>query len=261
MMRLVGNEIGICIRTWFPLRTAILGETYSASRMVASSCLAVSRGRNVLGVLSDSRSQLRKEEPRNESMTHTGILLIVLAIAVIAVVIGGYYYSNRRRTQLLRQHFGPEYDRVVQQERNVRRAEGVLEFRAKARETFQIRPLAQSDQRVFTRRWQDVQRLFVDNPSQAVLEADRLLTDVMAARGYPVSNFEQRTEIVSVDHPDVVQNYRIAHDIAVRQTEGRLSTEDLRKAVVQFRPLFDHLLKDSVPHGRDLTSERKEARG
>lgn len=194
-------------------------------------------------------------------MTHAGMLFILVVVAIIAAIVGGYYYSNRRRTQFLRDHFGPEYDRVVGQEHNVRRAEGVLEFRAKARQAFRIRPLTRADHSVFTRRWQDVQRLFVDDPNHAVVEADRLLTDVLAAHGYPASNFDQDAEIVSVDHPGVAQKYRIAHDIAVRQAQGRLSTDDLRTAVLHYRPLFDELLKDSVPERQDAFPQRKEARG
>jgi len=187
-------------------------------------------------------------------MNHSvGVLLIVVTVVMVLLGVAAHYYSNQRRTKLLRRHFGPEYDRVVRQKRNVRQAEGVLEFREKAREALQIRPLPRSDQIAYARRWNEVQRQFVDDPQQALMQADRMLNDVMAARGYPVLNFEEQAEIVSVDYPVLVQHYRMAHEITLRRNTGRSSTEELRKAVVHYRSLFDELLKDSL-------IDRKEAR-
>jgi hypothetical protein len=186
-------------------------------------------------------------------MNHAAVVLVVVGIVVI-VAIAGYFYSHQRRSRLLREHFGPEYDRVLSQEKSVRRTEGVLEFRAKAREAFRIRPLSRTDQTAYAELWNSIQRKFVDAPADSVVQADRLVTEVMEARGYPVANFEQRAEIISVDHPVVVQNYRAAHDIAQRQSTGQVATEDLRKAMVHYRSLFDELLRDPTP-------AKKEAHG
>jgi|SRR5215467_10050590 len=182
------------------------------------------------------------------------LVIVIVAVAVILAAAAAYIYSRRRRSQLLRERFGPEYDRLVGQEKSVQRAEGVLQFREKAREKLEIRPLSRAQQADFANRWNEAQAQFVDEPGQAVSIADHLVSEVMQARGYPVDNFAHRAEIVSVDHPVVVQNYRVAHEIAIRQGAGQTNTEDLRQAMVHYRLLFNELLKDSL-------IERKEARG
>jgi hypothetical protein len=189
-------------------------------------------------------------------MNHTVLIVLIVAVVILAAA-AAYSYSRERRSRLLREHFGPEYDRVVGQQKSVRKAEGVLQFREKARETLEIRPLSHDDQASFATEWTAVQQRFVDDPARAVLRADQLVSQVMEARGYPVASFEQRAEIVSVDHPMVVQNYRIAHEISLRHEKGGASTEDLRKAMVHYRSLFDELLEDTYTE----RTERKEARG
>jgi hypothetical protein len=183
---------------------------------------------------------------------HTGVILIGVALALVAGV-AAWFYSRQRRSRLLRERFGPEYDRVVRQEGNIRRGEGVLEFREKKREELQIHPLSAAARTDFANRWSAVQAQFVDDPGGSVTEADRLVSEVMEARGYPMSAFEERAEIISVDHPNVVENYRAAHQIASGRTRGQTTTEGLRKAMVHYRSLFDELLHDAM-------MERKEAR-
>lgn len=190
-------------------------------------------------------------------MNHTVVFVLILIGAVVIAALIAYSLASRRRSRLLRERFGPEYDRVLKQEKSVHRAEGVLEFRQRARETLQIHPLPRQDQDAYISRWSDIQRQFVDDPPAAVLEADQLISQVMEQRGYPVATFDQRAEIISVDHPVVVQNYRAAHDIAGRQRTGHASTEDLRKAMVHYRSLFDEILRDDD----SLQDTRKEARG
>jgi hypothetical protein len=188
-------------------------------------------------------------------MDQSHVLLIIVAIVVIiALAAIGWFYSRKRRTRQLRERFGPEYDRVVQREGNLRKGEGVLEWRTKKREQLRIVPLSPAVRSDFATRWTKVQARFVDDPKGAVAEADQLVSEVMHVRGYPMANFEQQADAISVDHPVVVQNYRAGHDIAIRHSQGKASTEDLRKAMVHYRSLFEELLKDSVP-------ERKEARG
>jgi len=172
------------------------------------------------------------------------VLIAVVVIALIAVVAIAFIASRKRRSQKLRERFGPEYDRVVRQEGDPRKAEGVLEFRQKRREKFKIRPLSASDRSSFTVRWNEVQARFVDDPRGAVTVADSLVTDAMQARGYPIGEFDQRAADLSVDYPVIVDNYRAAHDIALRHGAGKASTEDLRQAMVHYRALFQELLDE-----------------
>lgn len=187
-----------------------------------------------------------------DQQTLTIVIAAVVIVIVAAVVV--WLLRQRRRSTLLREKFGPEYERVVRDKGDVRKAEGVLEWRAKKREQLRIVPLSDPVRSDFSKRWTQVQSRFVDDPKGATAEADQLVTELMHARGYPMADFEQQAEIISVDHPVVVQNYRAAHDVALRHNQGRASTEDLRKAMVHYRSLFDELLHDSLP-------ERKEARG
>jgi FtsZ-interacting cell division protein ZipA len=175
----------------------------------------------------------------------TILVAVIAAIVLIAVV--GFFLSRKRRSKQLRERFGPEYDRVVKKEGEVSRAEGVLEMRAKRAQKFQIHPLLQTARSDFSERWKTVQTQFVDDPKGSVSSADQLVTEVMKARGYPITDFEQQASDISVDYPVVVENYRAAHDIALRHDRGQASTEDLRKAMVHYRSLFDELLEIPTP--------------
>ena len=166
------------------------------------------------------------------------VLIAVVLIGAIALIT-----LSRVRSQRLRQQFGPEYDRTIRTEGNVRKAEAALEARAKRVATLHIRPLTPADADRFDTSWRAVQARFVDDPKGAVTEADRLVGEVMAARGYPVGDFEQRVADISVDHPDVVMNYRAAREVALQHAEGKASTEDLRQAMVHYRALFTDLLE------------------
>ena len=177
-------------------------------------------------------------------MNQNQILALVVIVLVIVIAAIAWAALRKRRSAKLRERFGPEYDRVLQREGSERKAEGVLEFREKRREKFKIRPLAPSDRSSFAVRWNEVQARFVDDPRGAVTVADSLVTDVMQARGYPIGEFEQRAADLSVDHPVVVENYRKAHEIALRHSSGRASTEDLRQAMVYYRALFQELLDE-----------------
>jgi hypothetical protein len=136
-----------------------------------------------------------------------------------------------------------KYERVITKAGNQRRAEAELEGREKRVERFEIHPLDPRDRERFLKEWRADQARFVDDPKGAVVEADRLVTEAMKARGYPVSGFEQRVDDISVDHAHVVQNYRAACEIAQRHERGEASTEDLRRAMVYYRELFDDLLE------------------
>jgi len=180
-------------------------------------------------------------------MSHNQLMLaiIIVVIAVVLIAVLAFATSRKRRSVNLRRRFGPEYDRVLRQEGDPRKAEGVLEFREKRREKFKVRPLSAADKTTFAERWSEVQARFVDDPKGAVTAADGLVTDVMQARGYPIGEFDQRAADISVDYPVVVENYRAAHGIALRHGAGQASTEDLRQAMVHYRVLFQELLEEN----------------
>jgi hypothetical protein len=171
-------------------------------------------------------------------------LALVIALAVIVVtVIAAWLFFRKRRTKKLRTQFGgAEYDRAVEEGGTRRQAEAGLKERTERVESLKIRALAPGDRARFVESWSRVQARFVDGPGGAVTEADQLLGDVMSTRGYPVSDFEQRAADISVDHPLVMENYRTAHEIAVRQTRGQANTEDLRQAMIHYRTLFEELV-------------------
>jgi hypothetical protein len=180
----------------------------------------------------------------NLSAFSTVQIAIIIAVAVIVVAcIAIWLFTGKRRTERLRTQFGgAEYTRAVKEGGSRRKAEAVLDKRADRVQSFHIQPLVQGDRARFVESWRRVQARFVDGPGGAVTEADQLLRDVMSTRGYPVSDFEQRAADISVDHPLVLENYRAAHQIALRQTQGQASTEDLRQAMIHYRTLFDELV-------------------
>jgi hypothetical protein len=179
------------------------------------------------------------------------IVIAVAAIVVLAVVV--FLVARRvRQRRELRDWFGPEYDRSVESARSRRAAEGDLARRSERREGLEIRPLTQAAQQRYAAQWNELQRRFVDRPEVAVVEADDLITQVMRDRGYPVDDFEAQSELVSVDHPGVVQNYRDAHGIYTRTTSGEASTEDLRRAVLAYRVLFEELVTDAARSDGDV---------
>ncbi len=170
---------------------------------------------------------------------------IVIAVVVVLVIVAAVAAAaSRRRRHHLQQRFGSEYDRTVEGADRRREAERDLRDREARHDELELRPLSDASRQRYTEQWQDMQSGFVDRPQVAVADADRLITELMRERGYPVDDFDTRSELVSVDHPDVVENYRTAHGIAVRTVEGRTSTEDLRQAVISYRALFEEMLVD-----------------
>ena len=171
-------------------------------------------------------------------------IAIIIAVAVLLVAgIGIVFSIRKRKTARLRTQFGgAEYNRAVKEGGSRQKAEAVLDKRADRVESFHIQPLGPGDRTRFVESWRRVQARFVDGPGGAVTEADQLLRDVMSTRGYPVTDFEQRAADISVDHPLVLEHYRSAHEIAVRQTQGQVSTEDLRQAMIHYRTLFEELV-------------------
>ena len=175
------------------------------------------------------------------------VWIVVAVVVVAALIIAGIVSSRRRRSEHLKDRFGREYDRTLEAAGDRSKAEADLQEREKRVEKLDIRPLEPDERREFLDRWSDVQARFVDDPARAVAFADALLGDVMKARGYPVSDFEQRAGDISVDHPVVVEHYHKAHEIAVRHGRGEASAEDLRQAMIHYRALFDNLVGAGAP--------------
>jgi hypothetical protein len=187
-----------------------------------------------------------------------GIILAIIIIVLLVILIGlvTRVVAPRRRSQRLHEAFGPEYDRTVSRFGNRDRAEAELQGRQERVEGFNIQPLAPADHARFSEAWRAIQARFVDEPAAATAAADRLITDLMGVRGYPMHEFEQRAADVSVHHPDVVANYRKAHATSLASEQGQASTEDLRTAMIHYRALFDELLgkaETTQPESRERT--------
>ena len=183
----------------------------------------------------------------NLDLLDSKVLVLAAALIVIAAVLVWLYVRNRRRTTAgLRQKFGSEYDRAVLTHGSGRKAESKLEDREKRVEKLKIRDLDPTERERYSKKWESVQSRFVDSPKGAVTEADDLVSSVMEARGYPVTAFDQSAADISVDHPRVVENYRSAHEIALRLRKDQATTEDLRTAMIHYRSLFEELVQVST---------------
>lgn len=184
-------------------------------------------------------------------LTPTEMLLgvLVLVLALVAIL----FWSRSRRSAALKSRFGPEYERAVHEIGDEGKAEHVLAERQKRVSSYTIKPLPNQMRDHFVETWRHVQAQFVDDPNYAVTRADDLVGEVMSARGYPVRDFDQRADDLSVDHPALVQNYRAGHEIALRHSRGEASTEDLRTAMIHYRALFEDLVNEP-----DIRETRKE---
>ncbi|MGA8034717.1 MAG: hypothetical protein WA823_16715 [Candidatus Acidiferrales bacterium] len=175
-------------------------------------------------------------------MTPAQTAVIVVTIAAVALVAFALVMRSRR----LRQQFGPQYNRAVAETGNRFKAEAQLEKVEKRVKGYDLRPLTAVDRDRFQQSWRAIQSQFVDSPSAAFVEADQLLGEAMAARGYPPKDFEDRAAEISVHHSTVAENYRAGHDIAIRQARGNTTTEELRQGMVHYRTLFDELVQDDA---------------
>jgi len=180
-------------------------------------------------------------------------VLVVALLAVAAWLIS----QKKRQSDRLQQRFGPEYGRTVGELGGRTKAESELKAREKRVEHLTILPLAPAEATRFSQAWNALQGRFVDNPKGVVVQADQLVRELMLKRGYPMGDFERRAADISVDHPAVVENYRAAQAIATRDERGEADTEELRKAVVHYRVLFDEMLevreaKGEVPSAKPL---------
>ncbi|MFD3702071.1 hypothetical protein ACFWUP_02880 [Nocardia sp. NPDC058658] len=181
--------------------------------------------------------------------------ILIIAIVIVVVLAGAALlvppFLRRKR---LRDRFGPEYDRTLEHTEGRRAAERELLQRERRHDSLELRELTPERKNEFTADWASVQERFVDEPADAVREADRLVTTVMAERGYPTEGFDQQVADLSVGHAATLGHYRDAHDIAVKQADGRASTEDLRTAIVHYRALFLELTNGHTVHTKDTVS-------
>jgi hypothetical protein len=169
------------------------------------------------------------------------IIIVVLALVVIGVILGPVF-ARRKRSERLHDHFGTEYDHTVQTLGDEKKAQTELDERRKHVEALDIRPLSVGEHERYLADWTSVQSKFVDDPGQAIVDADRLIMEVMQVRAYPVSDFEQRAADISVNYPTLVSNYRAARVIAVKNDQRQADTEELRQAMIYYRSLFEELL-------------------
>jgi hypothetical protein len=178
---------------------------------------------------------------------NTIIVAALVLLAVAAVIIWAWVQRKRQSAQL-QKRYGAEYERTVLSLGSQSKAEAELRKREARVAKLTIIPLTSQDAARFAQAWSALQGRFVDNPSGAVTEADTLVKELMTARGYPLSDFESRAADISVDHPSVVDAYRAAQAIALKNSRSEADTEELRKAIVHYRTLFSELLQfQAVP--------------
>ena len=171
--------------------------------------------------------------------TSTIVVIVIVAAAVIAIALA--LTIKYRRTQRLRSRFGPEYARALEETGSKTKAEANLEKLERRVDRFDLRPLTPVVRANFVAAWQKIQARFVDDPKGALTEADKLIQEIMAARGYPVTDFDQRAADISATHPLIVEHYRAGHNIALDHAKGRATTEDSRQAMLHYRTLFAEL--------------------
>jgi len=175
------------------------------------------------------------------TITQLVVIVVILALVIVTAILWPIV-ARRKRSTRLRDQFGPEYDRTVLTMGDERKAQNELDGRRKHVETLNIRPLSATECERYLTDWKSVQSEFVDEPGQAIVDADRLITEVMRIRAYPVSEFEQRAADISVTYPALVSNYRAARAIAIKNEQHQADTEELRQALIHYRALFEELL-------------------
>jgi hypothetical protein len=175
------------------------------------------------------------------------VLILVVLVAGIVLAAGFWLIQRSRRRQELKGRFGSEYDRTLEKAESRGEGEKELAEREKRVELLQLKELDPRETQRFGDEWRNTQGRFVDDPGASIQEADSLVQEVMSARGYPITNFEQQAADISVDHPEVLSNYRAAHTIAEANALRPASTEALRQAMVHYRALFEELLVPAQP--------------
>ncbi|RSN55987.1 hypothetical protein DMH01_29675 [Amycolatopsis sp. WAC 04182] len=188
----------------------------------------------------------------------TWLVIIIVIAAILVVGVAAWFVLAEQRKRRLRDTFGPEYDRAVEEHESPREAERELSSRVKRHSDLDIRPLPETTKDRYAQEWALIQEQFVDRPSGAVVEADRVLVSLMAERGYPTEGYDQQLADLSVRHANALRHYRAGHDTLVRHRESEMSTEDMREAMKHYREVFEDLLTDA---GEGAESHGKQAPG
>lgn len=192
------------------------------------------------------------------------VIAVVVVVIVVLALIAAASMMRKKRSDRLKGRFGPEYERVVDTAGGQRAAEKELLARERKHDKLDISELTPQSRVRYLQAWHVTQAGFVDNPSKSVSEADRLVTEVLRERGYPIDDFEQRAADISVDHPKVVEHYRAAHVLHQAQEHGDIGTEAQREAIVHYRALFEELLgsehETPARHAASTDSQENEAR-
>src|SRR5450830_1044883 len=191
--------------------------------------------------------------------TQTWIILAGVVVLVL-IAFAAWFFYQKKQSHRLQQRFGPEYGRTVDELGSQTKAESELKAREKRVERLNLVPLEPSEAAKFSQDWKVLQGRFVDNPKGVVVQADQLVRELMLKRGYPMGDFERRAADISVDHPAVVDNYRAAQAIAARDERGEANTEELRKAVVHYRALFNELLEVREAKQEVMPAKQMEVR-
>ncbi|ART71312.1 hypothetical protein BTO20_24665 [Mycobacterium dioxanotrophicus] len=184
------------------------------------------------------------------------VIAVVVVVIVVLALIAGASMMRKKRSDRLKDQFGPEYERAVETAGGQRAAEKELLARERKHHKLDISELTPQSRARYEQAWEETQAGFVDNPSESVSEADRLVTEVLRERGYPIDDFEQRAADISVDHPKVVEHYRAGHILHLAQKRGDIGTEAQREAIVHYRTLFEELLRPD--HEAHETSSERE---
>jgi hypothetical protein len=179
------------------------------------------------------------------NISNPTLVILGAVVLLVLVVLIGMAMARQRRTKRLQEQFGPEYERTLKKLGDRREAESDLEERVAHVNTLNIRPLTAEEVNRYALQWQDVQREFVDEPLLSLQKADRLIREVMKARGYPVEDFEQRVADISVNYPELVTDYRGMHRIAIKDSSENAGTEEIRKAMIHGRALFENLISQN----------------
>ena len=187
------------------------------------------------------------------------ILLVIFAVIVLLIAVGIWMTIRKRRTDHLRDRFGDEYDRTLDNAGDRTKAERALEERENRVDALEIRRLTADEHTRFATEWRDVKSVFVDSPVEAVLHADRMVATMMKTVGYPMADFDRRYEDLTVNHGDVARHYREGHAIVDRHNDGSASTEDMRQGMKHYEALFDHLVADAEGGGLDAATSSTTA--
>lgn len=192
-------------------------------------------------------------------MSTTVLIVVVIVIAIVLALVALLAVRHRHKTALQEQ-FGPEYERTVKDAGSTKGAKKTLQARVESRNQLDIHGLSSAQRDGYAQQWRGIQESFVDAPLASLARADALVEDVMSECGYPMRDFNQQADLISVDHPEVVNDYRQAHGVFVANTTERVSVEDARRAFISYRSLFSELLEDDKGSS-EATSRRSTNKG